>query len=182
MASICCIICYDRPFSFGWVYIFLGEVWPCWRHHRHTFLAEIKVMSFLIILDISSGKYGCPILRVITELTLCCTLEISGVCAKCIMRTYLIKRILVAHKFILCEIERIFFLCEFLALFRLEILTPTSWVVPVRSLKVILHLFIYDNLSVSLSFHELVPVDGIIPRVHSTKFIISLSHFFFLIC
>ena len=111
--------------------VLLWELGPGWCHLWDSFISKTKMRFFLVIFDSICSENWVSFVRIISEFTFGGAFEISWICSKLIMSANLIKSILQMESLVKFEVPLIFFLFEWFKLFRLEILTPASWMVPV---------------------------------------------------
>ena len=98
------------------------------------------------------------------------------------MSAYLIQGILVAKELVLCEIYWVLFALETFELLGSKILTPTSWMVPMRAFKNVLGCLINNLGSNVVILIELLSIAGLMTAIKSTSFKVCDSHaiFFFI--
>lgn len=113
---------------------FLRKMRPSWCHFRHRLVSKSKVMRFLVVFDSTCLEHWSSISWIIPELISSWALEVGSVDSKSVVGSYLIKCILISEEFVLRIRFWIFLLSECLSLLRLEILTPTTRVIPVARL------------------------------------------------
>ena len=149
-------------------------------HHWNAFAAKFEVVALLIVLDIACFEQWCSAVRIVAELTLGCGLEIGSVLAHLVVSPNLIQGVLVAHELIRGEIDWIFLFNKALELLGSEVLAPTSGMIPMRSLEVVLLLLSNDSSIPSVTkLGELPAIACLVAGVEAADLKIGLSHLLF---
>ena len=155
---------------------------PGGRHFWHAFFAHCEMMRFLIVFYFTGGKNRMSFRWIVSELALSSGLKVGVVYAKVIVSANLIQGILIPKEFVLCEIYWIFFMLKTFELLSAKVLTPASWVVPMRTLQGVFRCFINNLWSHIAILFKLLSIAGEMASIKSASFKVCCPHpVFFLI-